>query len=235
MNRTRFDQERLAMVGAAFETGYMLGKFGVGGRPKVRPSIGVMPEKQTIIHKVPSVPIMLDSTSVPPEKVKEFDGQPLYYVLDKQALAEGVPQVFTTPEKALEYRNRAVAKPKPPASQQGSVSRETAIEAAFGGYVSLYELPNFYGSNWDIDPGYGDIPDFRYVFCPFCTNINDKVSSVDTYIWPYYGYTVWTVLFEHIEFQGSQLWIENPGWVPDLAPWGWNDVASSMAYAWLFR
>ncbi len=245
MNRNRFNQERLAMVGAAFETGYMLGKFGIGYRPKARPSIDVKSEKQPMIHKVPSVPIMLDSASAPSDKVKEFDGQPLYYVMDKQALAEGVLQIFTTPEKAQEYRSQAAAKLKKPTSQESVDSQFQRAAMAystgdyFAGSVDLYEDTYFQGNKWHFEGEWGYIPDFRYVNCFlwWCTNINDKVSSLMTNIWsniPGWRWPVYTVLYEHINYnrnqEGVELWIENPGTRSDLTEWGWNDLASSMLY-----
>jgi len=240
MNRNQFNQERLAMVGAAFETGYMLGKFGIGDRPNARPTIDVKTEKQPMIHKVSSIPIMLDNISAPPDKVKEFDGQPLYYVMDKQALADGVLQVFTTPEKAQEYRNQAIANLKKSTSQESVNSQvRMAAGAYFAGSVDLYEHIYFQGNKWHFEGEWGYIPDFRYVNCFlwWCANINDKVSSLMTNIWsniPGWRWPVYTVLYEHINYNrnqvGSEFWADNPATYPDLSIYGWNDIASSMLY-----
>ena len=96
------------------------------------------------------------------------------------------------------------------------------------------------GWGWTFLASWGSIYDFRYVFPPFTTNINDRASSVNAiniyYADPSIPYFPYVILFEHINKGGAQLWLhprgvpQGIGFHPRLSDFGWNDVASSMRY-----
>ena len=238
MNTNQFDQERLAIVGAAFEAGYMLGKFGKIGAVndlQYESSPDITPEARTIIHRVPSVPIILDGEKAPPERVKEFDGRPLYYLLDSREPHGGVLQVFSTMERLHEYRNGVIAGIKRRTGQgsDGALRMEvTPAGSPFVGEVGLYEHKGWRGRNWWFSAMDGFVPDFTKCWNWFLP-LNDKASSLDTdvyvnvagWYWP-----VYTLLYEHIDYEGSVWWIENPQEIESFVPYGWNDRASSMSY-----
>lgn len=228
------NQEHAEMVGAAFLAGRGLARDG-----NVQPALGY--ERPRLVHKVPKRAIRLDGEIANPHVVQKFDGKPLYYVLDKTAFGGGEVSVFSTVEQAKQYRQLG----------EGSKQAESSIKAdgqaglapgTTGGYVTLHEHIDYGGAAWTFWANWGSIPDFRKVFPVlwWTTNINDRVSSIDTNIVANpAGTIVWTVLYQHINFQGSQLWISNadiqwfeegPGLVRDLSIVGWNDVASSMSY-----
>jgi hypothetical protein len=82
----------------------------------------------------------------------------------------------------------------------------------------------------DLSDGKAE-PDFRYLYCPFCQSYNDKASS----LWADNGRT-WTIFYEHIEYNGSRLYVYRGTALPDLHKvydaYGrnWNDRISSMSF-----
>lgn len=50
-------------------------------------------------HQVPEIPVVIDGVKRPAEAVREYNGRPLYFVVDEQAQREGVLYTFTSKEK----------------------------------------------------------------------------------------------------------------------------------------
>lgn len=111
-----------------------------------------------------------------------------------------------------------------------------------GGYVNLHEHVNFGGAQWTFWADWGTIRDFTRVYCWlwFCTNINDRVSSVDVNI-NYKDGTIpqqaFVVLFQDVQLGGASINLHSttvtpagPGMFDDLGLFGFNDLASSMRY-----
>jgi hypothetical protein len=220
------------LVGAAFVAGTGFAE----GSPT---SQALRYERPRLAHKLPKRSIRLDGEIAKPRAVQAFDGMPLYYILDKAAFGGGEIAVFSTADQAGQYRERSSNKVELSDHRAAQVNLDAANT---GGYVTLHENADYGGASWTFWARWGNIPDFRKVFPVlwWTTNINDRVSSVDTNIVANpAGTKVWTVLYQHINFEGSQLWISNddlqwfeegPGLVRDLGILGWNDIASSMSY-----
>jgi hypothetical protein len=94
------------------------------------------------------------------------------------------------------------------------------------GSVVLYDNADFEWPRWFFTQSWGDIPNFTCVYPTlwWCTNINDRVRSIENN-----ALSNFTVFFEHVNFGGSQLWVTE-GIVSDLSMIGWSDRISSMAY-----
>jgi len=241
--------DQLALIGAAFVAGVGVGKGQLGQVG----STDVLPEDspQKCIHQIPTIPLKLNGKSAARESIKDFDGKPLYFVLDEAGLAGDVLQVFSTPDKALEFFRRTSNKPKSKTNNAliniGTGSSAQDIANAIGGTVTLFEHTNFGGAQWTFTAGTaandghayqsgdGNIGDFRRVLCFlwWCQNINDRVSSIqnNSEVWrelrPQRSFAV---LHEHINFGGSQLLIPERSSIQDLVPFGWNDRGSSLSY-----
>jgi hypothetical protein len=235
----KMEKEQIELLGAAFLAGYKLER---DGELRTAPAY----ERPQMVHKVPRQMIRLDGDRCQPSIVQRFDGKPLYYILDRTAFESGEVSVFTRPEYAQQFRGGTV-KASENASSADKETRVVSSQALtsgvkLGGYVVLHERINYGGAGWLFWASWGNIPDFRSVYPTlwWSTNINDRVSSVDTNIKANpVGVKPWTVLYQHINFQGAQLWISNddvqffqegPGLVRDLQLIGFNDVASSMSY-----
>ncbi|RKF24555.1 hypothetical protein [Micromonospora globbae] len=207
----------------------------------------------------PQLPIRLDGRKVEPRNLARHAHEPLRYVVTPDTFRDGELQVFRRPEAANEYvadvqqrftraslgpRSRPAPPTQPARAPEAAGDYTTNAGIGYygpvGGMVVLHEHWHYQGGKWQFNADWGSQRDFRSVFCfLWCSNINDKVSSVDTnvsYIDGNIPYIPYTILFEHIELQGQQLWLYNgngvdgPGLYPDLGVFGWNDVASSMRY-----
>lgn len=213
----------------------------------------------------PRLPVLLDGRSVEPKHVAHHPAPVRYYITSPDTYREGVLHVFLRAEAAAEYLadvgqrslkepNRPEAGPKPGPSRHteearlpaaGTLrSRRAAPTQGYygpvGGDVDLYEDIDFGGWAWTFLASWGSINDFRWVFPPFYTNINDRVSSANViniyYADPNVQELPYVILFEHINKGGAQLWLyprggpQGNGFYPNLGDFGWNDVASSMRY-----
>lgn len=234
------DQAQLALLGAAFAAGYSQGASGGNAIP---PSYAVPDNSiRASVHKVPSCPVTLDGKSIHPENVKDFNGKPLYYVLDEPAAAGEVLPIFSVPEKAQRYCKKTTPKKPLLADNDASTALSTHSQSKdvtegdpFIGAARLYEHINFQGGLWDMYAMNGNVPDFRSVFCFlwWCQNISDRVSSVDNQcvaMAVYRPRRAFTVLHDNINFAGSELWIVERQKIPSLVPLGWNDRASSVSF-----
>lgn len=56
------------------------------------------PDGEFIIHDIPHLPVVIDGVRYEPEDIRLFNGQVLRFVLDDEAIREGVIYAFTTPE-----------------------------------------------------------------------------------------------------------------------------------------
>lgn len=247
------DQASLAVIGAAFVAGL---KAGSQGLDSATATIHQEPVSPTCIHKIPTIPLLLNGKPASPESVKDFDGKPLYYILDEKAMDGDALRVFSDQSKAmknlLEQNSKASASAEKTVNTAaitlGPGSSPQDIANAIGGAVFLWEHINFGGAQWRFNVGTtdssgagpfagdGNISDFQRVFCFlwWCQNINDRVSSVSnqSQVWAYLRpRKSFVVLHQHINFQGAQLWIPERAAFSDLRQFGWNDVASSLSYA----
>jgi len=250
--------EQLAMIGAAFVAGLQYGSGGAAMQSGA--TANLPPEKPFCIHKIPELPVLLNGKRAAAESVKDFDGKPLYYLLDERARDGETLQVYTDSSKlsqALAASTDSAAKTKktspkglagagsPIVLSTGSSPQQ--IANAIGGAVFMWENINFTGAMWQFGAGttsgtsgqrgagHGVIPDFRSVLCFlwFCQNINDRVSSIQnqSQVWANVRpQRSFAVLHQHINFGGSMLFVPELGAFADLRAFGWNDNASSMSY-----
>src|SRR4029079_3082395 len=59
------------------------------------------------------VPVLVDGVRYEPNEMSAFDGQTLYWVIDRTAIEQGFLYAFTTPEGAREYgREHASGAPR---------------------------------------------------------------------------------------------------------------------------
>ena len=211
----------------------------------------------------PSMSVMLDGKKVEPKQVAYHPSQSLNYIVSPVTYREGTLQVFARPEAAAEYLATVdrimvdephllkIPRDKDLGNDHRGVLRaaklsvgRSALTAGYygtvAGDVDLYEHDDFGGWGWTFLASWGSINDFRWVFPPFYTNINDRVSAVNAiniyYADPNIPYLPYVILFEHINKGGAQLWLhprggpQGIGFYPRLGDLGWNDVASSMRY-----
>ncbi len=215
--------ERIKAVVALSAVG--LAAIAVGRAAGRRSRLGDETNEKSIVHRVPAVPIEIDGASVEPEEIKNYDGQPLYYVLDEKAKREGVLRVFTAAHKAQERLWES--------AEGGTKEAVASIGAASGTNITLWEHVGCTGQSVGLEDGQ-NFPDFRKLNCFlwWCTNFNDKASSVMV---PWKLGTIqskYVVLHEHINYQGSQLKIARGLIEDNLVPYGWNDRASSLSHVW---
>ncbi|MEO5797350.1 MAG: hypothetical protein ABIP34_21200 [Rhodoferax sp.] len=243
-------QNELAKIGAAFLAGAQFGS--THSQPPQFSSAAVPAEKPLCIHKIPSMPVLLNGKRAAPESVKDFDGKPLYYLLDERAYDGDSLQIFTDATKAAKAVADRPKNSKTPAAAKdvaargislGTGSSSQQIGQALIGAVLLFENAQFGGAQWSFSAGTtgyengdGTIPNFLQVYPTlwWWTNINDRVSSVSNlcvvraYLRPR---TSFAVLHQHINFGGAQLWVPERQSFPDLKQFGWDNTASSMSYA----
>jgi hypothetical protein len=229
--RIQMDRDQIELVGAAYLAGHQANTLN-GSR--IAPGY----ERPRMVHKIPRGTFRLEGERCKPKMVQKFDGKPLYWVLDQTALEGGEASVFISPDSAKAFRESLPKVLEEAPLNKNLVNESTQLSAGIvlGGEVILYEDANRRGAAWKFYPSWGNIPDFTRVYPTlwWTTNINDRVSSIYTSITSNTSTPAWTILHEHINFEGSQFWIEESyglGFVEkDLDFWGWNDRASSMSY-----
>lgn len=171
-------------------------------------------------HKIPQVPVVIDGVRQAPEKIQQFDGQPLYFVLDKQAQQEGVVYVFTTRAKVREYLETQGLMPE---------AGTTAVQPEHWDYNdprSLFYRDAKYGSNsMGVPAGYA-YSDLTKVYWGgwIWQDWSDEISSVRAT-----PLSSATYLFEHENFGGSYFLIHTGDDISYLNVYGWDDKATSIA------
>jgi hypothetical protein len=198
----------------------------------------------TITHKVPRIPVMIDDSRAEPEAVKEFEfgGPALHTVVDRDALDNKVLRIFTDEDRAKEYVTDTLEESSPSeASRKGSRRRSHNPHnnpdgppggvPPDGGYVDLYEHVDMGGCRWRVlESTSKTVRAFSALWecgtlCWGWVNANNNVSAVDFRI---SGAKPVVVLAEFSNLGGSWIWFPGRSWVPSLVPYGWNDRASSL-------
>jgi hypothetical protein len=72
-------------------------------------------DSNTIRHRPPEMPIMIDGSEEDPRAIMELDGQPLHYVVDRQALDGELLHIFTEREAAEQHMADTIVEALPPA------------------------------------------------------------------------------------------------------------------------
>lgn len=177
---------------------------------------------EEIVHQVPTMAVSIDGVKHKPEKVREYDGRPLYTVVDSRTHKDGLLRIFTSARKAEAY----MAKAAKPATRTGSISTMGSNDSAPSGVVEVYEHINWDGQlliyntteseedfSWTCETWWGT-----------CVNFNDKTSSISN------ESDKRMYLAEHHWYGGSRLYLEPKSYHPNLVNYGWNDRASSLGW-----
>lgn len=160
-------------------------------------------EPAEIVHPIPRVPIVVDGVKMKPEEITQFNGQPLYFILDEQAKSEGTVYIFTTIEGISEYAK--------------TDSRQTKLAASSCNEPSIvYKGYSLTGSS--LAPGPGAVYDF--ISNPWLAGWANTMSSVKTTTC-----NVYTKLYDG----GSQLWLATNGQTNNLGIYGWDNRADKVS------
>ncbi|MER6914761.1 hypothetical protein ABT354_24065 [Streptomyces sp. NPDC000594] len=193
----------------------------------------------SIVHQVPNVPLTVDGRSVDPQSITQYNGRPLYMA----AVPDGGRKVrlatFTERDAFERFVRendgpaRALAKPREMNPEQAVTGRAAtpgkpnAPKAGPPGYNAfIFDNIDYGDGRLSVSTGYGYSDLTRVSLCyywPFCTDWNDRASSAvaDT--------PQGQMLWEHIHWGGSALWISSRAWIRDLGAYGWMDRTSSFA------
>ena len=178
----------------------------------------------TIVHRPPRIPFMIDDKETEKENLRDYNGKPLHTVVDNDAIEGKILRIFTTQDKAKQYCKTIL----PASSSNTNKKSEEAI-----GYVDLYEHENHGGCVWRLydSQNYGDFS--KVMSCGFMwwgwRNLDEKATSVDCAL----VRMTHAILCEHKFLGGSWLWLPARTWVLNLGAFGWNDRASSLHYMYI--
>jgi len=166
----------------------------------------------------PAVPFILDGVRYAPADIHRFDQQPLHFVLDRSAQANGALRAFRTRAAATAYM----------AQQARAVQRVRAdtLAACSGPHAAqAFNWPNFNRGMLDIT---GNLPNLTKVqrgFWPW-DNWNDVISSAQV------GCQTSITLFVDVNYSGGSLAIPQNTSLAGLDS-GIDNQTSSIQYrAW---
>ncbi|WP_141721557.1 hypothetical protein [Micromonospora citrea] len=185
-----------------------------------------------IAHGVPRVPLTIDGESVSADEIVRYNGRALYLVALPEAGSPGRLAAFTEPAD-FERLVRARGGPRRALDRSAVDARrapQSQLEAgaAASGYSYIYEGSQFAGHAGALPAGsgYSDLTK-RDMSCTlwWCTSWNDQASSAAA------DNANGVTLYEHIKFEGSQLFIPGGYAALDLAYYGWDNRTSSW-WSW---
>jgi hypothetical protein len=166
-------------------------------------------------HQVPRIPLLIDGKETERGAIRQLNGRPLHTVIDQDALDGKALHVFSNRDEAEQYyRGHMIPGSPPPGT----------------GYMDLYEAEYWGGCSWQVLERSNYPGDFRKLWaCGFLwwwwRNPDKNVRCVD--FWT--GATT-VILCSGYNLGGSWLWLPGTAWVESLAPYGWNNRASSMLW-----
>jgi hypothetical protein len=191
---------------------------------------------QPSVHRVPTVPFSIDGNQVAPEAILAYQGRTLHSALIAGD-GDGPDElfVFTRPDEFEKFvraqggPDHALAKPT---KANGSVTHDSVVTQAVTPQTypvtgaAFYEHMGMYGAGFWLNSGqyFQDLTKVSECWL-FCPSFNDRISSLWT------GTGGGAVLYEHINFGGSVLWVGRGVSQPYLEGIGWNDRASAVV-AW---
>lgn len=167
-------------------------------------------ESTEIVHPIPQIPIVLDGVKMSPEEITKFDGQVLYYIVDKKAQDEGVVYVYTTLDSITRHYESTKSKDAPNFAPTGCLNANTAWKDKWH---------NDAGGRMYITPGDEHSFATGQTYASFNNNIESThVNFCSNYL----------KLYDNTDYTGSQLWLATNGWTGDLGIYGWNNRAGSV-------
>ncbi|MEU9885605.1 hypothetical protein [Sphaerisporangium sp. NPDC051011] len=190
------------------------------------------PADRPIVHQVPRVPLTIDGKPVDPATITKYNGQPLYMAVLRGDGPHGRLATFTNSADFERFVSEqggpahTLAQPREFTQAQAAKAQSSAERWGTG---VIYEHPGSAGSRLSVPAGYG-WPDLtqKRMQCGapidiFCSDWNDKASTAAALS----GEGV--MLWEHIRWGGSSLWLQSGMWLDNLGYYGWNDRTSSFA------
>ncbi len=193
------------------------------GNNEPAPAFDHLPAVRPIIHRPPSIPLVLDGKLLDkPEEITAYNGTPLYYTPLRSSSGIALA-AFTSRDRMIsEAKQQAGEILHPQFERTGTNNPDSLPEQ-----VCFFEHINEDGDVKCLPPrrAYSDLTRVgRSKFLWWYTNDwNDVISSVSACRWD-------VSLFEHINYGGSQLYL--PARLgrntPNLVELGWNDRASSI-------
>jgi len=196
---------------------------------------------EAIVHQVPQVPLTINGKPVAPETVTKYNGRPLYMAVAPGGSPNGQLQAFTEPADFERYvreqggPEHATAKPQrvltPEAAARNPIAPPQRPESGPGQPDRSVNSPTSWIFSGDFYwffflgatefTGYADLTKVDMVCAIWCVSWNDEASSAipsDSGL----------LLFEHIGFTGSELFIPAGMSVPFLSRFGWDNRTSSF-------
>lgn len=160
------------------------------------------------VHKTPSVPVMIDGARYAPEDIHQFDGRPLYMIVD---LTE--PDLLVGFTKQSDFRTAVNAKKAASGISQFGP----------GQYTSYYSSDECTGDGLTVNSGWG-VNDLRAVprgcgLFGCAGDWNDVISS----LWVNGSQTLNT----DIQYGGGWLWVGGWGCV-NMSTYGFDNIGSSL-------
>jgi hypothetical protein len=195
------------------------------GHSEPAPSAEGPPPARAIVHRFPSVPLVLDGEPVPDAgTLKAYDGQALYYTPLRSA--QGVTLAAFTSREAMMAQAGAM-RAGVPRTALAALSEHvcTSNPDSLPEQVCFYEHIGEGGDVKCLAPAraYPNLLQVGRVKVGwwYTSDWNDVISSVSWCRWD-------VTLYEHIDYGGSQLFLPAGCNTPNLVELGWNDRASSV-------
>jgi hypothetical protein len=181
---------------------------------------------QTDAEKIiPSVPVVLDGVQYSPAEFARLSDQPRDFVVDQKAEAAGVILAFSTTSALQTYME-----------SQGTLPNAADWQRFLQGQPGF---PAATPAPQDVQPAsacdciksrfYQDIY-YESARLTLCVGGGySQLRAWDNQISSVVADGRWTALFSLPDYGGSRLWIRGALDVRTLVPYGWNDIASSLA------
>lgn len=231
---------RIGAIAAVVTVSCLISGGAAHGTPETADPQTAAPE--SIVHQVPQVPLTINGESVPPTTITKYNGRPLYMTVIPGGSPKGQLQAFTeladfersihehggpehvaanpqqapTPAAATALNSVPPPQHPEPKPDQTDMSANSPTSWIYSG-----DLWTFFSLGAGVFTGYPDLTQVDMICAPWCISWNDEASSVipsDRGL----------LLFEHIWYGGSSLFIP-AGWPePFLAAYGWDNRTSSL-------
>ncbi len=176
-----------------------------------------------IRHGIPTVPVEVDGKEINPEDLRNYDGTPLFSTIESIGKNGEFRFVsFTDPNQAVDFVRGSVKKEDHDGADPSGFFG-SHIQPTYPAY--FFEHINCEGARLQLEDRhtYWDLTEvWLGGILWWWTSWNDQVSSVSTT-----GRGV--ILYEHIHWGGSSIYIPSNSIFADLRDIGWNDRASSIA------
>jgi hypothetical protein len=203
---------RISAIAAAAAVSCLLPSGTANGAPEV-----AAPE--SIVHQVPQVPLTINGEPVPASTITKYNGRPLYMVVVPDGSSHGHLDAYTEPADF----ERVVREQGGPEHATAKPERELAPEtvSAPSSWIYSDDLTALFSLGTGMFTSRPDLTQVDMVCLPWCISWNDEASSAT-------ASDNGLLLFEHIHFTGSSLFIPPGRTELFLGSLGWDNRASSL-------